>query len=249
MANMQGGQGMLSSDVAIVTGAGRGIGAAIAVALAREGAAVVLAARSGNELGAVASRITSEGGRALALPTDLEDDASVAGLIPAAVREFGKLTILVNNAGLGIYGPVEKTPTEDWDRVMRVNARAPFLLCRDAIGPMRAAGGGVIFNVASVVGIKGYVNQAIYGASKHAMMGYSKVLAQEVQADNIRVHTICPGGVDTDLVAQARPDLDRSILIRPEEVARVVLFLLTFRDGKAVIDDVHLRRAAGTAWF
>lgn len=229
----------LAGEVALVTGASRGIGLAVARALA---------ARSGDELKAAAEAIEAAGGRALALAADLADDEALLGLIPKTVERFGKLTILVNNAGLGIYGPVERAQTADWDTVLRLNARAPFLLCREAIGPMRRAGGGVIVNIASVVGIKGYVNQAVYAASKHAMMGFSKVLAQEVQRDGIRVHTICPGGVATEMARQARPDLDESILIRPEEVAEVVAFLLCFK-GNAVIDDVHLRRASGEPWF
>lgn len=238
----------LHGAVALVTGASRGIGRAVALALAARGAAVALAARSAEALGVLAGEIQSAGGRALALPADLADDAALLELIPRTVAQFGKLTVLVNNAGLGLYGPLEQAAAGDWDRVMRLNARAPFLLCREAIAPLRAAGGGAIVNIASVVGIKGYVNQAVYTASKHALMGFSKVLAQEVQKDGIRVHTICPGGVATDMAAAARPDLDPAGLIRPEEVAEVIAFLLAFR-GNAMIDDIHLRRAGGEPWF
>lgn len=238
----------LTGEVALVTGASRGIGRAVARALAARGAAVALAARSAAELNELAREIEAGGMPALALPTNLNDDGALLKVIPATEERFGKLTILVNNAGIGVYGPVERAAAEDWDRIMRLNARAPFLLCREAIAPMRQAGGGTIVNIASVVGIKGYVNQALYTASKHALMGFSKVLAQEVQKDRIRVHTICPGGVDTDMATQARPDLDRSILIRAEEVAEVVMFLLSMR-GNAMIDDVHIRRANGEPWF
>jgi 3-oxoacyl-[acyl-carrier protein] reductase len=238
----------LAGQAAIVTGASRGIGRAIALMLARGGAAVVAAARNAEHLASLVDEIERAGGKALAVLTDMASDADVAALVPVAVAHFGKLDILVNNAGIGIYGPMERATNDEWDLVMRVNARAPFILCREAIPHLRRAGGGTIVNIASVVAIKGYANQAIYGASKHAMMGWSKVLAQEVQKDNIRVHTICPGGVATDLVSQARPDLDRSILMTPEEVAEVVRFLVTFK-GNAVIDDVHLRRASGEPWF
>jgi 3-oxoacyl-[acyl-carrier protein] reductase len=238
----------LQDHVALVTGASRGIGRAVARALAARGAAVALVARDAARLAEVVGEIQAAGGRALALPADLADDAALARLIPRVMEQFGKLTLLVNNAGIGIYGPFEKVENEVWDRVMRLNARAPFILCREAIAPMRAAGGGAIVNIASVVGIKGYVNQAAYTASKHAMMGFSKVLAQEVKPDRIRVHTICPGGVDTDMAGQARPDLDRSILIQPEAIAEVVVFLLTL-GGNAMIDDVHIRRANGEPWF
>ena len=151
------------------------------------------AARNADQLQSLVNEIEHEGGRAFAIPTDMANDTDVAALVPAAVAHFGKLDILINNAGIGIYGPFENATNEEWDLIMRVNARAPFILCREAIPHMRSAGGGAIVNIASVVGIKGYANQSIYGASKHAVMGWSKVLAQEVQKDKIRVHTICPG--------------------------------------------------------
>ena len=131
---------------------------------------------------------------------------------------------------------------------MAVNARGPFLMSREAIPVMAAGGGGSIVNIASVVGIKGYVNQGAYTASKHALMGLSKVLAQEVQPLGIRVHVLCPGGVDTEMAGQARPDLDRSQLMTPAEVAEVVLFLLQQR-GRAVVDQINLRRASGSPWI
>ena len=238
----------LTGRVALVTGAGRGIGKSVALALARVGANVALAARSADQLTEVRDIIHSEGGRAEVYPADLADDGALMALIPQVCERLGRLDVLVNNAGLGIYGPVETATNDAWDAVMRLNARAPFILCREAIAPMRQAGGGAIINIASVVGVKGYAHQAVYGASKHAMMGYSKVMAQEVQADGIRVHTICPGGVDTEMAGQSRPDLDRSILIQPTEIAETVLFLLASQ-GNAVIDDVHIRRASGSPWF
>ena len=108
--------------------------------------------------------------------------------------------------------------------------------------------GGCIVNVASVVGVKGYVNQGAYSASKHALMGLTKVLAQELQPNGIRVHMVCPGGVATDLVKQARPDLDTSDLMTAEEVAEVILFLARQR-GRGIVDQINLRRASSAPWF
>jgi 3-oxoacyl-[acyl-carrier protein] reductase len=130
---------------------------------------------------------------------------------------------------------------------MAVNARGPFLLCREAIPYLRQQPQSFIVNISSVVGIKGYANQAAYSASKHALMGMSAALAKEVQADGIRVHAICPGGVDTPMVRQARPDLDPAVLMKPQEIADLVLFLVT-RRGNAVVDQIHVRRAAATPW-
>jgi 3-oxoacyl-[acyl-carrier protein] reductase len=168
-------------------------------------------------------------------------------MVRAVVDRFGRLDIVVNNAGVGVYGPLADFSTADWDRVMAVNARGPFLVCRESIPYLRQQVPSYIVNVSSVVGVKGYANQAAYSASKHAVMGMTKALAREVQADGIRVHAICPGGVDTDMAGSARPDLDRSILIAPDEVAEVVLFLVT-RGGNAVIDGIQIRRAVSTPW-
>lgn len=237
----------LQAKVALVTGAGRGIGKSIALSLAQSGAAVSLAARTGADLEAVRSQIEALGGRAAAFPTDVALEPQVVSLVRRTVDCFGRLDILVNNAGVGIFGPLAQTTAQGWDHLMAVNARGPFLLCREAIPFLKQQPQSFIVNIASVVGVKGYVNQAAYSASKHALMGMSKALAKEVQADGIRVHVVCPGGVDTQLVERARPDLDRSVLMHPHEIADLVLFLVT-RRGNAVVDEVHVRRAASTPW-
>ncbi len=237
----------LQGKAAIVTGAGRGIGRSIALTLARNGARVSLAARTEAELQAVQSEIESFGGQAASFPTDVSREAEVISLVRNTVERFGRLDILINNAGIGIFGPLVETTTEQWDRIMAINARGPFLLCREAIPYLKKQEQAFIINIASVVGVKGYVNQAAYSASKHAVMGMTKALAKEVQSDGIRVHAICPGGVDTQLLSQARPDLDRAVLMQPEELADIVLFLVT-RQGNAVMDEIHVRRAISTPW-
>ncbi len=237
----------LSGRVALVTGAGRGIGRATALALAECGVRLGLAARSADALESVRAEIQRKGGEAKAFPADMEDVEAPGLLVKKVVEAFGALDILVNNAGAAISRSISATTVEEWDRLMAVNARAPFLLCREAIPHLKKSGHGRIVNISSVVGYKGYVNQGAYSASKHALAGFTKVLAQEVMADGIRVHLVSPGGVDTELAAQMRPDLDRPGLTTPEEVAETILFLLS-HEGNAIIDEVNIRRPGKSPW-
>jgi 3-oxoacyl-[acyl-carrier protein] reductase len=237
----------LEGIVTLITGAGRGIGRSIALTLAKQGAKIALSARSQQELQTVQAEITELGQEAIHEVVDVSLEADVKRLIEKTVQQFGRLDIVVNNAGLGIYGPLLETSVETWDKLMAVNARGPFLVCREAIPHLKKQQRSFIVNIASVLGVKGYENQVAYTASKHALIGLCKALAKEVQKDGIRVHALCPGGVDTQMVALARPDLDRSVLMQPEEIAEIVLFLVT-RTGNAVIDEVVVRREASTPW-
>ncbi len=237
----------LAGKTAIVTGAGRGIGRAIALALADHGANVVCAARTRSELHALVDSIASRPGNAIAAPTDVASEQQVRTLVATAIDTYGALDIVINNAAVGRFGPLEDMRTEEWDLVMAVNVRGPFLLCRTALPYLRGRPRSWIVNIGSVVSIKGYRNQSAYSASKHALLGMTKALAREVQQENVRVHAVLPGGVDTTLVGDARPDLDRSVLIQPREVADAVLYLLS-QTGNAVTDELHLRRDVSTPW-
>lgn len=157
------------------------------------------------------------------------------------------MDILINNAGIAIQKSLNETSVSEWDLHMAINARAPFLLCRGAIPYLKKSDAATIINISSVVGYKGYINQGAYTVSKHALMGLTKVLAQEVFKDDIRVHVIAPGGVLTDMVTQMRPDLDTSMLITPEEIADIALFILTHR-GHAVIDEINVHRFSNSPW-
>jgi 3-oxoacyl-[acyl-carrier protein] reductase len=240
-------KGPLEGRVALVTGAGRGIGRCIALTLARNGARVALASRTPSELETVRTEIEERGGEAASFQADVTIESEVLSLVQRTMDGFGRLDILVNNAGMGIFKPLVDTTASEWDQIMAANARGPFLLCRAAVPYLRRQPRSTIVNIASVVAIKGYANQAAYAASKHALYGMSKALAREVQTDGIRVHVISPGGVDTELSARARPDLDRSGLMQPQEIADIVLFLAT-REGNAVIDEVNVRRESAMPW-
>ncbi len=231
----------LTGQTALVTGAGRGIGRAVVEALAGRGAGVVLAARSGAQIEAVAEQVRSRGGAALAVATDVSDEASVRRLFGRVDERFGRLDVLVNNAGVGRFGPVAELDLRDLDAVLAVNVRGTFTCCREAMQRMIAAQAGTIINVSSVVGFKGYPNQAVYTASKHAVMGLTKSLAVEARSHGIRISAILPGGVDTDMVGEARPDLDRAALLAPLDVAEAVLYLLSLSD-RAAVDEIYIRR-------
>jgi 3-oxoacyl-[acyl-carrier protein] reductase len=238
----------LKGKVSIVTGASRGIGREIALKIATNGAFVALAARSQSGLHQIRKQIADGGGRAIAVPTDVSSEHDVKGLVDTVVRKFGRIDILVNNAGIAFSAPLCETTTKQWDECMAVNARGPFMLCREVVPHMKRCGGGIIINIASVVSVKGYVNQAAYTASKHAVLGMTKVIAQELKGEGIRVHAICPGGVATQMGSTMRPDLQSDVLIQPREIADIVIFILSQR-GNAVIDQINVRRAVSDPWF
>jgi 3-oxoacyl-[acyl-carrier protein] reductase len=240
--------GCLTGKVAIVTGASRGIGRAISVALGAEGATVVLAARAEDELAQAALAVTEAGGTAEIVATELTEETSIQTLVRTTSQRLGRLDILINNAGITHSAALEQTRTEDLDRCWAVNARAPFLLCREALPLLRKVERGTIVNISSVVGIKGYPLQSAYTASKHALRGMSISLAEELRGSNVRVHVICPGGVDTEMVGRVRPDINKAELIGPGEIAELVVYLVTHR-GNGVLDELHIRRATSAPWF
>jgi len=234
----------LDGKVAIITGASRGIGRAIAERLASEGAKLELVARDRARLDALVRELPD----AVAHVADVASEDDVERVVRDVLERRGRVDVLINNAGIGVFGPIEKTSWDDFVKVLHVNAGGTFLLSRAVVDPMRRQGAGDILNIASVVGSKGYREQAVYGASKHAVIGLTKALAVELHGTGVRVRAISPGGVATDLIREARPDLSLDGLIRPEDIADIVAFLLT-APATAVIDNVNVRRAGNEPWF
>jgi len=232
---------------AIVTGASKGIGRAIAVKLADLGYDLAVTARSHILLEDLAKTIESGGGQCLPLAMDLQEEQAPARIIEKVVSRFGTIDILVNNAGISHSGSATETDLDTWNRLHAVNARAPFFLCKAAVPHMKESPNPVIINIGSVVGFKGYPEQAAYASSKHALTGFTKVLAKEVQPMGIRVHLISPGGVHTEMVSKMRPDINTKELIGTEEIAELVEFLVT-RKGKGTIDHLYIRRFSGLAF-
>ena len=230
----------LNGRTALVTGAGGGIGRAIALKLAEMGMNIALCGRREEKLRAAAEE-TGRPGDMLILPGDLTDEAHIAQCVRDTVRHFGGLDVLVNNAGMALNRPLSETSTDEFDRIMAINARTPYLMCREALPHLQKSGRATIVNIGSVVSYTGYADQSAYSASKHALLGMTRALAKEVQKDGIRVHLIAPGGVDTDMVRIARPDLDASGMIQAEEVADAAAWLIA-RRGNAVVDEIRLHR-------
>jgi NAD(P)-dependent dehydrogenase (short-subunit alcohol dehydrogenase family) len=187
---------LLESKVAVITGGGRGIGRAMALRFAEEGAAVVLAARTKTEIEAVAKEVRNAGGRASAVATDVADEKPCEHLVHAATAEFGRVDILVNNAGeYGPVKPVEEITAAEWDRVVAVHLRGAYLLTRLVLPAMYARGSGVILNISSLSAKSAFAWGSPYAAAKAGMLGFTRVVAAEAARKGVRVNAICPGPV------------------------------------------------------
>ena len=233
---------------ALVTGASKGIGRTIAEQLAADGYDLALVGRDTESLYEVRARVTAEWGiRAICIEADLSDIRSCGRIVEETANAFGGLDLLVNCAGLSHKGGFTTVTPEEWDRIFAVNARAPFFICQAALPHLKRSEKPIVINIASVVGFKGYVDQSVYASSKHALTGFTKVFAKEVQPFGIRVHLISPGGVATEMVKKMRPDINADELIQPEEIAEIVHFLVT-RKGKGTIDQFYIRRFSGLAF-
>jgi len=228
------GRGALQGQVAIVTGAGRGIGHAVALALAREAATVVLAARTRQQLAETAAAIRESGGTALAIPTDVTQDAAVEAMVEQAIAELGRVDTLVTAAGAASFGPVVGTKPADWDAILAVNLRAVMVCCRAVLPIMIRQRRGTIINVASIAAQRAIPGAAVYTATKAGVVGFSRVLAEELRADGVRVGVLVPGAVDTPLWDTIPNSPDRTRMLRPEDVARAAVLMASLPQGASL---------------
>lgn len=225
----------LSGRTALVTGGSRGIGRAVALKLAREGAEVVVTATSLERAQKTADEITALGGKALAVKVDVSNTSDVEALFARIAEVFGKLDILVNNAGITRDGLLMRMKEADWDAVLDTNLKGAFVCTREAVKLMGKAKGGSIVNISSVVGEMGNAGQANYCASKAGLIGFTKSVAKEYAKRNITVNAITPGFIETDmtdvLTAAVKEDLLRQIPAgrfgKPEDIANAVFFLVS----------------------
>jgi len=233
----------LKGKIVLVTGASKGIGKNISTTLAKEDAIVVLTSRNKEMLGKVQEEIHSSGGKAIVIPADISKEKEVLNLFSNIRDQFGRLDILINNAAALVTGGMLDFSLKDYDKIMDTNLRGLFMCCQQALKLMLPRKNGYIINISSVVGFKGYAGQSAYTASKHGVMGITKSLAAEVYKDGIYVSAILPGGVDTELAWYARPDIDRSVLISPKDIADTVAYLLHLSDT-AWVDQIYIHRKA-----
>jgi 3-oxoacyl-[acyl-carrier protein] reductase len=232
----------LDNKVAVVTGGGRGIGAAIARNLAGLGASVVVCGRTREAIEATSKSISQSGLRALAVACDVSDLRSVESLAREVENNFGRLDVLINNAGIGSFkNPLHTLPPEQWDKVLNINLRGVYYCVRSFVPMMIRAGGGHIVNISSLAGKNPLPNGAAYAASKWGLNGLSYSLAEELRGHNIRVSVVCPGSTNTDLSPHEGKDTGK--MLQPDDVAHVVEMLVT-QEQQSFVSEVLLRPTA-----
>jgi len=240
----------LRNQVALITGGGRGVGRAIAVAFAREGARVAVCARTEAQVAATAQQIAAMGGTCSYYVADVSHEGDVTRMIAGVERELGPVDILVNNAAELRLAAITNTDPEMWDRLININLRGPFICSRAVLPGMMERRRGRIINIGSTAGRRGYEEQGAYCASKHGLIGLSKVLAIEAQPYGICVNVISPGGVMTELsreLRESRGAVDPADWMTPEEVAEAAVYITT-QDAAAVTDELVLRRYKSEPW-
>jgi 3-oxoacyl-[acyl-carrier protein] reductase len=228
----------LAGNVALITGASRGIGLAIAHRLGKLGARISICARDMARLDQAASALRSEGIETLALQADVARAEPVSAIVRETQQKFGAIDILVNNAGIGLFGPFQEFREPDWDAVLDTNLKSVFLVSRAVAPEMIRRQSGHIINISSLAGRNTFAGGAIYCASKWGLMGLTGSMAEDLRGYGIRVSAICPGSVATEFAGHMSKDPSKAL--RPEDVAHAVAALVTQAPG-SFISEVHIR--------
>lgn len=227
----------LKDQVGIITGGGRGIGRAIALTFAKQGAHIAVVARTESEIEAVARQIGDLGARAIAIRTDVSQENQVEAMVQKVMDEFGRIDILVNNAGFAKHMPIQEIQTDTWDLTMNVNLRGIMLCTRAVFKNMMKQRSGYIINISSGAGKHGSARYSTYSASKFGVMGFTQSLAAEGRQYGIKASVICPGPVATRMRAGNHPGEDPAKLMKSQDIADVALFLVT-QPKRAYIGEV-----------
>jgi 3-oxoacyl-[acyl-carrier protein] reductase len=235
----------LRDKVVVVTGAGRGAGRSIALALAREGARLALASRTKSELNAVREEVKALGAEVIAIPTDLSDPKQIEDMAQETLKTFGTVDVIINNAGwCPALRLVQDTPIEDWDFAMNVNARGAFLVTKAFLPTLLAKRSGHVLNVSSEIAKKGVATAVAYGASKAAMLAFGQGLLDEVAPLGIRVTNVVPGTMNTSQRWDDNPDFPRETVMEPDDLAQVVVSLLKLNDY-VLVEEIPVRPILG----
>ena len=243
----------LTGKVVAITGASSGIGEATALACARAGATVSLAARRGDRLEAVVKRIEDEGGRALAIVTDVSNEQQASEFITRTNDELGQLDVLVNNAGVMLLGPVEDAPLDEWRRMIDANVMGVLYCTHAALPIMRAQGSGHFVNISSTAGRNARAGAAVYNLTKFGVVAFSEALRQEIVPDGIRVTVIEPGAVGTELVTHMRREVIKDMMtkfagvmpMQADEIADAIVYAIT-RPAGVSINEMLIRPTSQT---
>lgn len=228
-------------ELAAVTGGTQGIGRALVEGLADRGAAVAICSRDAKEVDHLVASLRTEGSKALGVACDVREPDQVAAFAEHVLKEVGPPTILINNAGVGMFRPVVEMSLDDWDAVMDVNLRGMFLVTRAFLPGMLSRSRGAIVNMASLAGRTGFAGGAAYCASKHGVLGFSKSLMMEVRQKGIRVIAVCPGSVDTPFFDGETPfHPNRERILAPDDVAKVILDALELPE-RATVSELDIR--------
>jgi NAD(P)-dependent dehydrogenase (short-subunit alcohol dehydrogenase family) len=237
----------LENKCALVTGGGRGLGAAICRELARAGASIVVADRDASGARAIAESIRAAGGQAAPLQLDVTREAEAAAAMRSLLDTHGRCDILVNNAAIDFTLPIDELTLEQWDAVIRVNLRGPFVMAQLAARAMKAQGGGQIVNIASTAAKRAWANASAYHASKWGLLGLSHALHAELRPYRIKVSAVVAGGMRTPFLLDRFPDIDPGVLQDPANVAATIRFLLTLPE-ETVIPEVMVLPMRESSW-
>ena len=232
----------LKNKVAIVTGGSKGIGRAIAMALAKEGATVAISARDRTHLERTAAEIQAQGVDVFSFTGNMSDEAEIKQFIEATINRFGHLDILINNAGVGLFHRIADFPIKDWDELFQLNVRGLFIATRESLPHLRKAGESAVVNVVSLAGKNAFLNGGGYSASKHAVLAFSRCLFLEERENGVRVLAICPGSVDTGFFDD-RSDVSntrRQNMLQAEDVAESILHMLKLPQ-RTMVSEIDIR--------
>jgi 3-oxoacyl-[acyl-carrier protein] reductase len=238
--------GKLSGKTALITGASAGIGWASALALAGEGANMVVTARRQERLTELESLVAKAGGKAISVIGDAKEEKTAIEAVKAAKDSFGSLDILINNVGIGNYKNLIDTSAEDYDEMVDSNIRSTFLFTRYAVPLMIAQKSGTILMISSMAGVYGFPGEAVYCATKFAQVGFAQALDKELRPHGIKVGAICPGGVKTEFAlgkGRTEQSVARSGMLEPEDVASAILLACTQSSGSRIIE-IQMRTMA-----